>query len=327
MRTLFLWAIDKLLPEKMSRKLKLLRLIMISDCHFENYLRTFPDIITDEELVPLQRNLDEKSLKTIDRFLELQSYSVFIHNKLKINPFLIIDCGALESWDKDEVVRFKELGKNVSKKYPFMKEAIYECALEHGLKGLPTKVLEYIKNKDFIDAGAFEGESNLLLQEYSPRKVYSFEPSPSAASRFRRNLSRGKVNHAKYQLETIALGNENTMISFVDDGKSSSCRNVGGVQVKMMKLDDYQKENDLVVGFIKADVEGMGVRMLEGMPDTLRKFRPVLCLSIYHNKDEFINTKPLLENLKLNYHMKIICLNPEVAVREVCLLAIPEELV
>ena len=66
--------------------------------------------------------------------------------------------------------------------------------------------------------------------------------------------------------------------------------------------------------------------MLKGMLETLRKQRPVLCLSIYHTKEEFLNTKIILENMDLNYKIKIICLNPEVAIREVCLFAIPNEL-
>lgn len=322
---MLLCLVDRFFPEKIARKIKLLRLVLNGDCHFENFIKIFPDKIMDDELALLKNNLDEKSLRNIDRFLQLQSYSNLVRDRLDISPFIIVDCSKIETNDPDELVKFRNLGHLAVKKYRFFGHKIKEYTLVHGLTELSSTALDYIKDKDFIDAGAFEGESNLLLQEYGPRKIYSFEPSQSLFSKFTKTLTQAGISSEKYKLESIALGDINQTISFFDSGTTSSRCGVGNSQVEMMRLDDYQKKNGLNIGFIKADVEGFGVNMLKGMIETLHKFRPVLSLSIYHNKDEFLNIKLLLEQFNLNYKFKIIYLNPEVATRELCILAIPEE--
>lgn len=325
MKKSVLHFIDYFLAEKIARKIKLLRMILLSDCHFENYIHVFPDKITDEELISLKENLDQNSIKVIERFLQLQSYSCLL-NSLKDNPFLVINCNNITCDNPDELANFKALARIIAAKYPFIANKIKECALIHGLPMLSSNALNYIKNKDFIDAGAFEGESNLLLQQYEPYRVYSFEPSIYASNRFIRTLTKGKISQNKYKLEHFALGDENKTIQFDDHGTPSSQCGSGNSQVDMITLDSYRKKHHLNIGFIKADVEGYGVNMLKGMVETISEFRPILSLSIYHNKDEFLNTKRLIEQMNLNYSIKIVFLNPEIATREVCLLAVPAEL-
>jgi len=72
-------------------------------------------------------------------------------------------------------------------------------------------------------------------------------------------------------------------------------------------LDSFVLENNLKVGFIKADLEGVGLEGTLGMAETIRRDRPVLAISIYHNPKEFFEIKPALDEITkgLDYKLTI----------------------
>ncbi len=81
----------------------------------------------------------------------------------------------------------------------------------------------------------------------------------------------------------------------------------GNDKVRLTDLDSFSKENALTVGFIKADLEGVGLEGLLGMAETIRRDRPVLCISIYHSPKEFFEIKPALDEIvrELDYKITI----------------------
>lgn len=66
---------------------------------------------------------------------------------------------------------------------------------KHGLDELPRHTLESISGRDFIDVGAFIGDSVLVLNELSPRKIYAIEPIPVNISMLKRTLELNKVSN------------------------------------------------------------------------------------------------------------------------------------
>ncbi|GAB7141350.1 hypothetical protein RsTz2092_13270 [Deferribacterales bacterium RsTz2092] len=65
------------------------------------------------------------------------------------------------------------------------------------------------------------------------------------------------------------------------------------------------------------------------MTKTIQRFRPVLSLAIYHNPEEFFETKPLLEQIVkgLNYTFKIQKHSTyPLNINETALFAYPQEL-
>ena len=78
------------------------------------------------------------------------------------------------------------------------------------------------------------------------------------------------------------------------------------------------------IKLIKADVEGMGLDMLLGAKNTIRSNRPVLSLSIYHNKEELFGIYQTLKTWNLDYHFIVKNLLHNIA--ELTLIAWPEEL-
>ena len=93
------------------------------------------------------------------------------------------------------------------------------------------------------------------------------------------------------------------------------------INVPVTSLDEYVKANDLNVGLIKIDVEGAEQIVLNGALETIRKFKPLLLISIYHTGSDFFDIKPMIEELNLGYRFKIFKPVNEAIVMETVLIA------
>jgi FkbM family methyltransferase len=189
---------------------------------------------------------------------------------------------------------------------------------------LPDSVLQYIKNTAFIDGGAAKGDSCFVFQKYDPAIVYSFEPSLLNQRDFVANMNTLHIPEEKYQVVPYGLAARKGSVYFNDTGSLVNSLLIEGDSfVELVALDDFvDAEIKIRVGFIKADLEGMGLQMLQGAEKTIRKYKPVLALSIYHNSNEFFDIYKTLKSWDLGYQFKIVTLLP-VSHEEITLLAMP----
>nr|WP_152655876.1 FkbM family methyltransferase [Brachyspira hyodysenteriae] len=75
------------------------------------------------------------------------------------------------------------------------------------------------------------------------------------------------------------------------------------------------------VGLIKTDLEGFEQPFLRGALNTIKKQKPILIISIYHNYNDFFDIKPMIEELNLGYKFKIAKSNDFELIRETKLIA------
>lgn len=171
--------------------------------------------------------------------------------------------------------------------------------------------IEYFGNKDIIDAGAYIGDSSLAFTKLTSSKVHAFEPFEESFNKMQDNIKLNNVNNivpVKASLsdingeEKIYLSGDNIQGITTDE---SYRRYDQSFTIKTMTIDNYVKENNLNVGFIKVDVEGAEKRLLEGAIETIKSQKPFLILSIYHNPEDFFEIKPWIEKLDLGYNFKI----------------------
>jgi len=86
-------------------------------------------------------------------------------------------------------------------------------------------------------------------------------------------------------------------------GASAIAEGASGTLVKVTTLDRFVEANKLPrVDFIKMDVEGHELKVLEGAHETIKTFKPSLALSAYHRGDDLIKLTKFL--LKLNPHYR-----------------------
>ena len=171
--------------------------------------------------------------------------------------------------------------------------------------------LEYISNKDIIDAGAYIGDSSLAFTKLTSANVHAFEPFEESYNTMLENIKLNDVDNivpVKSSLSDIN-GEEKIYLSGNNVQGITSDENFRkydkSFTIKTMTIDNYVQENDLNVGFIKVDVEGAEQRLLKGAMETIKSQKPLLILSIYHNPADFFEIKPLIEKLDLGYSFKI----------------------
>ena len=172
------------------------------------------------------------------------------------------------------------------------------------------------KNKSIIDAGAWIGDSSIVLANYTNDKVYAFEPVTETYNILTKTI---KINSLENRIIPIQKGlsnvNSNIEINLTNASPNSTLiefnktddatKVINKETIEICKLDDFVKENNLQVGCIKADVEGAEKMLLEGAFETIKTQKPVLIISIYHSPEDFFKIKPLVESWNLGYSFKI----------------------
>jgi len=187
--------------------------------------------------------------------------------------------------------------------------------------------LECIRNKDFIDAGAFIGDSAIVLSDFTEGKVHAFEPATENYNTMLKTIEmNGRKNIVPVHKGLGRNDGEEAMFlsgsatSFrLNDKQSSEVETAGFTSV-----DVYVAQNNLNVGLIKTDVEGFEQDLLWGAEKTIREKRPVLLISIYHTLSDFFHIKPLLESWDLGYKFRIVKPQIRSLFLETMLIAEPE---
>jgi FkbM family methyltransferase len=160
-----------------------------------------------------------------------------------------------------------------------------------------------------IDAGGCWGDTALYFAAKIGKKgaVYSFEFIPSNVAIFKKN-----INLNPHLKETINLV-ENPVweksgveMYYLDNGPASKVSfneiSAGNNKVRTKSIDDLVLEKNIQkIDFIKMDIEGAEPNALKGAVDTIKRFKPVLAIAIYHSMDDFINIPKWIDALDLGY--------------------------
>jgi FkbM family methyltransferase len=143
-------------------------------------------------------------------------------------------------------------------------------------------VRAYVAWKEIFDVGAYRGDSLLVLEEYTNVRVRSFELIPNSAVAARRQAS--QANHSKHVVHNMGLSDMQQNVTVPQSGGiGSGLYSRGSVHVPVSTIDHEVDSQNLSVGFIKIDVEGAELPILQGGIHTLKSQHPILSLSSYHN--------------------------------------------
>lgn len=284
--------------------------IYITDSLGGSFKEYFINSDMPTKLEQLKRNLDKESVETIDVIMKRLINYPDEKYKLKVPKRNEIAGGLLPVESDPTRKKIKKKLKTIKRELSFPAKHIEESVFYycHGLILLPDAVSEYIKDGDFVDAGAFIGDSAIALREYQYGKIFSVEMSEKSISRYKVNMSRCNIESNKYEIihAGIVADDNLTPFEFHDTGSPglSIIRKRGKYdpsEVVQKSVDTIVKEYKISPRFIKADVEGNGLELVKGSKETLTSFRPVISIAIYHNPFEFFEIKPLLEELLTDY--------------------------
>lgn len=131
--------------------------------------------------------------------------------------------------------------------------------------------LEYVKQwRTACDIGGHCGLFSMHLAKRF-RCVHAFEPVPEHIECFRKNVPFDNV-----ALNEVALGAARGYVSIqVPDGSSGGAHVVGGEAIELLTLDCFGLVD---VDFIKCDVEGFELAVMEGAQETIELCRPIIMI-------------------------------------------------
>lgn len=171
----------------------------------------------------------------------------------------------------------------------------------------------------FLDAGANEGIYSVFAAQLvgSEGTVWAFDPSQREISRLTRNV---ELNNSRVRIFPVALADqigEATMLvaGYGHEGLNTMGQFFHEVEgatkelIPVTTLDDIVKENPLErLDFIKIDVEGAELKLLQGAATTLRRYRPLLLLEVADRtlRQQGSSREQLLDYLRtLDYELYI----------------------
>jgi FkbM family methyltransferase len=149
--------------------------------------------------------------------------------------------------------------------------------LDHDQNMLPL-VLKHIKPGDTVlDVGAYIGDHTIAYSNAVGKhgKVLAFEPNEDAFACLQHNLSEYKNT----ELFNSCVGETSGKMVLVkyDDNVGMTYVKPGKGKTKSLTIDSLELER---CDFIKIDVEGFELKVLEGAEETIKKFRPKMLIEI-----------------------------------------------
>jgi FkbM family methyltransferase len=145
----------------------------------------------------------------------------------------------------------------------------------------------------FFDVGAHIGLISLALaRARRDAQVHCFEPDPATVARLKENLR--APEDKRVTVVHTGVGEAHGVARLVGGGSMLAhvVAGGGGVEIPMLRLDDYVVEQDLRrVDLIKLDAEGHELQVLRGSEGLIRRFHPtIVCEARGHGDDDGVST-------------------------------------
>ncbi len=148
--------------------------------------------------------------------------------------------------------------------------------------------IELGDNEIFFDIGAFDGQNSLRFGQITNGNysIVMFEPNPLQ----QKQLKILQEQNNNMSLIPCALSDENKHL-FFESNRGSSSRiesheSQSSITIKAQRLDNLDLK--FAPTFMKLDVEGAEMRVLNGATETIRRFRPRLAISVYHRPKDIL---------------------------------------
>jgi FkbM family methyltransferase len=267
----------------------------------------------------LLKNTDELSHDVVNRCCSTYKLFAEINQSIKGkkrglgNFYCVPMCSELSKIELADAQKW-ESNENITEHVPHFKLPGYATNLRG--EYVRKRSLAYIdrqywhlEGRDVLDCGANIGQSALIFSELGVRSIHSFEPAHDTFATLVKTIKKNKKEDIVIPI-MMATGDKNEILHLY----SSSCNSEGAsvipnttsfFDVKSTTIDEYVHSQNLDVAVIKLDVEGAEYATIIGATETIKKYKPILLISIYHTPKDFFEIKPYLEKLDIGYTFMI----------------------
>lgn len=164
-------------------------------------------------------------------------------------------------------------------------------------------IIDYNRIKTYVDCGAYNGDS---LRDFinlgTHASYYCFEMDRLVFGELANcaNEYRGE----NINLYPCGIGETVGKASYIpDDTGGSTISNCGTDTVQIVSLDSINW--DKKIDFIKMDIEGAEESAIRGAKNLIKRDRPILAISIYHNFSQFVNVVRMIQDIEPQYQIYI----------------------
>lgn len=135
-----------------------------------------------------------------------------------------------------------------------------------------------------LDIGANIGWCTINIAMMKQRvTVHAFEPIPKTFRYLKKNIALNNVTNANVYNFGFSDKSETRVFYYYPEGSgNASMVNVSNraeieeIKCKVLRLDDFMRDQDFTVDFIKCDVEGAELFVFEGSRETLKTQKPII---------------------------------------------------
>ena len=165
----------------------------------------------------------------------------------------------------------------------------------------------------FCDVGANIGQHSLFMSQVASQ-VHAFEPYAPVSERLETHLSLNNIDNVS--LHKLGLGDSNGSLPFFAPAgsntgvgsfaaESQQRGNTPAGALRIARGDEYLADLELPrLDLIKIDVEGFERKVLNGLTQTLKQFRPVLVVEISYGEElSFTDLDQFLAHLPDGYQV------------------------
>ena len=179
-------------------------------------------------------------------------------------------------------------------------------------------------NEIFVDCGGYIGDSvEKLVAAFGNNieKIYSFEcfdENISMLNKVGEELNRDGWN-GTLVIAPYAVSDKNTIVTFNNIGQSEGgylpetrltvqynekLKPISTIEVESKTIDDFIPQNEKI-GLIKMDIEGAEYVALKGAERVIKKDKPRLAISIYHNPSDYWRICELIQEFSSDYKFAV----------------------
>lgn len=196
-----------------------------------------------------------------------------------------------DSLSKDIYYKLVQFRATLDSKYTT--EAL-NLSLQEGIVDFDKLIVRKLDEKyTFFDVGGFDGSStfDFIHSVKTYNEVYYFEPDEKSLKYAQEKLKQfSKIIYIQAGVGE-RTGYENYTAIGDGGGFISKDANIDCESVRMVVLDDFIKSPK---SYIKMDIEGYELQALRGAEKSIKQYKPMLSISIYHRPEDLYSLIPLI---------------------------------
>ena len=166
-----------------------------------------------------------------------------------------------------------------------------------------------------LDVGGCWGDTALWLAlSMGPgSRVHTFEPTPKNRTLLQRNVELNPALAPRITVHDAPLAARAGETVWIADALAAGARiepapGEGAVELRTDTIDDFVARGEIErVDFLKVDVEGADLGVLEGAARTIAEQRPRLALACYHKPDDLVTLPDFVDSLGVEYRWYLQC--------------------